>query len=174
MGNRYANGVAPCNWLPFLDSDAAGFDPQMVLLQFVGNVDTSSCMSGRDREVAYLQDLAAIATFWKDRGVPVAMVISPPTPTDAFGWAREVELVAAESLHVPVNRADRSVLTSSGGYAQFLPCLAGEGIAQGCGNEMADQIRVKEPTFGLHFGTSDPAGVYSSGAFRFATAQSES
>lgn len=174
VGNRYAGGVAPCDWMPGLGSAATRYAPQVVLLQFVGNVDTSSCMSGRDRETAYQQDLSRIASFWKGHGVPVVMVISPQTPTDAYGWARDVELGAAQTSSLPVNRAARALLRPDGSYTAFLPCLPSEGAAQGCGSEVAGEIRVKEATFGLHFGKSDPAGTYASGAFRYATAMSES
>ena len=104
----------------------------------------------------------------------VVVVISPPTPTDNYGWAREADLNAASTLGIPVNRADEAVLASGGAYTAFLPCLPSEGVVQGCRSETAGQIRVKEATFGLHFGTSNPSGTYSSGAFRFATAMSES
>jgi hypothetical protein len=99
----------------------------------------------------------------------VVMVISPPNPTDTFAWARTAEQNVAANLNVPVNNAGQSVLTDTGQFTYFLPCQASETPALGCGAENPGQIRVRDAD-GIHFGTAS----YSSGAERFATAESHS
>jgi hypothetical protein len=167
VGNRYFGGTAPCNWLPRLANDPASFAPSKVLVQFIGNLP--ACMNGRDPQTGYEQDLTKIVNFWKAHGVPVVMVISPPTPTDAFAWARTAEQNVASDLNVPVNNAGQSVLTATGQFTYFLPCQASETPALGCGAENLGQIRVRDAD-GIHFATA----TYSSGAERFATAESTS
>jgi hypothetical protein len=164
---RYYGGSAPCNWLPGLANDAANFTPGKVLVQFIGNLPT--CMNGRDPQTGYEQDLTTIVNFWKAQGVPVVMVISPPTPTDGFAWARAAEQNVASNLNVPVNNAGQSVLTATSQFTYFLPCQASETPALGCGAENPGQIRVRDPD-GVHFAKA----TYSSGAERFATAESGS
>jgi hypothetical protein len=85
VADRFYGGTAPCNWLANLGTDAESFAPSKVLLQFIGNLP--SCISGRDPQTAYTDDLKTIAAFWKSHGVPVVMVISPKTPTDNLAWA---------------------------------------------------------------------------------------
>ena len=170
VGDRFFGGTAPCNWLSNLNSDAGAFAPHQVLLQFIGNLP--SCINGRDPQTAYTDDLTTLATFWTGRGVPVVMVISPETPTDDFAWARQAELTVAANLGLPVNEAGQAVMVN-GAFTYFLPCLSHETVTQGCGSEVANQIRVRDAG-GVHFGTSNPDGSYSSGAYRFATAEEQS
>lgn len=167
VGNRYFGGTAPCNWVPSVANDPASFAPSKVLVQFIGNLP--ACMNGRVPQTGYEHDLTTIVNFWKGRGVPVVMVISPPTPTDQFAWARQAELNVASNLNVPVNNAGQSVLTDTGQFTFFLPCQASETPALGCGAENTGQIRVRDAD-GVHFGVAS----YSSGAERFATAESHS
>jgi hypothetical protein len=108
-------------------------------------------------------------SFWTAQGVPVVMVISPPTPTDAFACARHAVQDVAANLNVPVNDAGQSVLADTGPFTFFLPCLASEPPGLGCGAEKPGEIRVRDPD-GVHFA---PAS-YSSGAARFANAESRS
>ena len=170
VGQRIFDGTAPCNWLSNLDSDAGALVPQKVLLQFIGNLP--SCINGRDPQTAYTDDLTTLVSFWKARGVSVVMVISPKTPTDNLAWARQAELTVAANLALPVNDAGQAVMLN-GAFQYFLSCLPQETVTQGCGSEVANQIRVRDAD-GVHFGTSNPDGSYSSGAYRFATAEATS
>ena len=170
VGQRFFEGTAPCNWLSNLDSDASAFAPQKVLLQFIGNLP--SCIDGRDPQMAYADDLTTLASFWKNRGASVVMVISPRTPTDNFAWARQAELAVATALGLPVDDAGQTVMLN-GAFTDFLSCLPQETVTQGCGSEAANQIRVRDAD-GVHFGTSNPSESYSSGAYRFATAEASS
>ena len=170
VAERFYGGTAPCNWLANLGTDADSFAPREVLLQFIGNL--TPCISGRDPQAAYTDDLKTIATFWKDRGVPVVMVISPKTPTDSLAWARQAELNVAAELGLLVNDAGLSV-SRNGDFTYFLACQSQEAVAQGCGSEVAGQIRVRDLD-GVHFGTSNPDHSYSSGASRFAAAEAQS
>jgi hypothetical protein len=169
VGQRTFDGTAPCNWLSNLGSDASAFAPREVLLQFIGNLP--SCINGRDPQTAYTDDLTTLASFWKGRGVSVVMVISPKTPTDDLAWARQAELTVVANLGLPVRNADQAVLLN-GAFTLFLPCLPQETITKGCGSEQTNQIRVRDAD-GVHFGTSNADGSYSSGAFRLATAEAQ-
>ena len=170
VGSRYFGGTAPCNWVAGLPNDRASFTPTKVLVQFIGNLP-AACMTGRDPKTAYEQDLTKIVNFWKAQSVPVVMVISPPTETDSLAWARQAEQDVAANLNIPVNNAGQSVLTDTGQFTFFLPCQASEPPALGCGQEPqhAGEIRVRDAD-GIHFGTAG----YSSGAERFANAESHS
>ena len=163
VGDRHRQSTAPCDWVGGLDGDPTVYSPDIVLLQFLGN---PSCERG-DREQAYEQDLTTIAQFWIARRVPVVMVLSPKTPTDDYAWARVAELRVADVLGLGVRNAGAAVEAPGEEFTYFLPCLATEGAAQGCGAELVDQIRVRASD-GVHFGFSTPA--YSAGAFRFAAA----
>ena len=170
VGQRIFDGTAPCTWLGNLDSDASSFAPQKVLLQFIGNLP--SCINGRDPQTAYTDDLTTLASFWKARAVSAVMVISPKTPTDNLAWARQAELTVAANLGLPVDDAGQAVMLN-GAFTYFLPCLPQETVTQGCGSELSSQIRVRDAD-GVHFGTSSSTGSYSSGAYRFATAEAQS
>ena len=169
VGDRYFGGTAPCDWTGQLLQDATHWAPQEVLIQFSGNLLTS-CTVGQDPTTLYVNSVVTIANFWRGRGVPVTIVISPPKPDDSEAFARNAELTVASLYGYPVNWADQAVL-DNGQFAYFLPCLSpGE---DGCGTDPAGvnpqpgMIRVRS-TDGIHFGTSSTDG-YSSGAYRFAT-----
>lgn len=168
VGSRFYGGTAPCNWVPGLNSDTGAFTPNKVLLQFIGN--EPACMNGRNPQQAYEQDLTKIVNFWKDKDVPIIMILSPLSETNDFAWARQAELKVANQLNVPVGDAGQSVLTSAGQFTFFLPCQAPETQSEGCGADPTQpgQIRVRNPD-GVHFGQSSP--TYSSGAERFAAAE---
>jgi hypothetical protein len=170
VGARFFAGTAPCSWVGDLGNDASTYAPRVVLMQFIGNIP--SCMNGRDPQTAYTADLTTIANFWKARNVTVVMVISPKTPTDNLAWARQAEMNVAANLALPVNDAGQAVMLN-GAFTYFLTCLPLETVTQGCGSEMANQIRVRHSD-GVHFGTSNREGSYSSGAYRFATAEAQS
>jgi hypothetical protein len=168
LGVRFAGGWAPCDALPGLTNDASAFAPQVVAIQFVGNL--SSCMNGRDPQTGYEQDLTTIVTYWRQRGTPVVMVLSPKLPLDNWAFARYAEQNVANRLGIPIDNAGAAVELPDETWTAFLPCLPDEDAARGCGYEQAGEIRVREPTFGLHFGVSNADGTYSSGARRFADA----
>lgn len=165
VGNRWYGGSAPCNWDQNLSNENAVFAPQRVLVQFIGNLP--ACMNGRDPQTGYEQDLFKLVGYWRAHGVPVVMIISPPTLTDEFAWARQAEIDVANMFNIPVGDAGQSVLLN-GQFTFFLPCLASETPAMGCGAEVPGQIRVRLPD-GIHFATT----TYSSGAARFAAAESQ-
>jgi hypothetical protein len=169
VGSRYFGGTAPCNWVAGLPNDRASFTPTKVLVQFIGNLPPA-CMTGRDPKTAYEQDLTKIVSFWKAQNVPVVMIISPPTETDSLAWARQAEQDVAANLNIPINNAGQAVLTDTGQFTFFLPCQVSEGPALGCGLEQqSGEIRVRNAD-GIHFATAG----YSSGAERFANAESHS
>jgi hypothetical protein len=163
VGQRYFGGTAPCDWTGHLNNDATSWTPTAVLLQFSGNLFTP-CTQGRDPTASYTQDLTTLANFWKTRGKPVTIVISPPKPDDSEAWARNAELGVAAKLGLSTNRADQAVL-NSGSFTYSLPCLTP--TEDGCGAEQPGMERVRDPD-GIHFGLSAPNG-YSSGAYRYAS-----
>jgi hypothetical protein len=168
VGDRYLGGTAPCDWTGQLPQDATHWAPQEVLIQFSGNLLTS-CTVGQDPTTLYVNSVTTIANFWRGRGVPVTIVISPPKPDDSEAFARNAELTVASLYGYGVKRADQAVL-DNGQFAYFLPCLSP--TEDGCGTDPAGvnlqpgMIRVRS-TDGIHFGTSSTDG-YSSGAYRFA------
>ena len=172
VGNRWSGGTAPCDWTANLASDAATWAPQEVLIQFSGN-QLTLCSQG-DGYTIYLNSVGTLATFWQNRGVPVVIVISPPKPDGSEAFAANAELQVAANLGLSVNRADQTVL-SNGAFTSFLPCRTP--AEDGCGTDPMGQtpqpgmIRVRS-TDGIHFGVSSVSG-YSSGAFRFAAAESQ-
>jgi hypothetical protein len=172
VGVRFAGGDAPCTALSGLDSDPGAYAPQVVELQYLGNLP--GCMDGRDPQSGYEQDLATLASFWKNRGVTVVMVLSPKLPFDNFAWARQAEQNVAANLGLPINNAGAAVELPGEVWTAYLSCLPDEGPANGCGYEVPTQIRVREPTWGEHFGTSNAGGSYSSGARRFGDAEAAS
>jgi hypothetical protein len=165
VGRDYFGGSAPCNWVSSLGGsrDFTRVAPSVVLLQFIGNLP--ACMTGRDPTLGYEQDLTAIAQFWRTRGVPVVMVISPLTQAGNLVWAQTAERSIASNLGLPVRDAGQSVL-AGGAFTFFLPCLSPTEPA--CGAEQPGQVRVRAPD-GVHF--DNLGGGYSAGGHRFGDAE---
>lgn len=166
VGRDYFGGSAPCNWVTSLGGsrDFARVAPSVVLLQFIGNLP--ACMTGRDPTLGYEQDLTAIAQFWRTRGVPVVMVISPITQAGDLLWAQTAERTVASTLGLPVRDAGQAVL-AGGVFTFFLPCSSP--TEPGCGAEQPGEVRVRDPD-GVHF--DNPLGGYSAGGHRFGDAES--
>jgi hypothetical protein len=169
VGSRYRPGSAPCDWLPTLSQDAANFVPSEVLVQFVGNVTSSSCMTGRHPAPAYRADLHHLVRFWRGRGVPVVMVLSPLSENAfQFLWTQNVEIDVAQRLGASVRDSGQAVL-DHGAFTFFLPCLSP--AEPTCGDEYPSMVRVRLALDGLHFAINTP--TYSAGAFRFGTAMAD-
>jgi hypothetical protein len=157
---RAFGGTALCDWIDNMAQAAAIEQPQVMVVEFVGN-DLTQCMSGSNSpdqvRAKYEADAAALK---RQVDVPILWVGPPqfrngPPPTSG--------LFDSEPRFVDAGAA----LLDDGRYTDTLPCLPDEGADRGCKN---GRIAVRAAD-GAHFGTS--AGRYSSGGRRFADAIDE-
>jgi hypothetical protein len=180
---RAYNGWAPCDVLPRIPEDLASWDPGVAVLEFSGN-NFTRCMQGyaigsAPYDAKYRADVQAAIDVLVHHGV---RVILAGAPLDAWSNlsanvtylnALYRELAAANrSRGVSFTDAGQSVL-ADGRFTMRLPCLPREPCTGGDGTNV-----VRSPD-GVHFcptgtthveGWYDLCDVYSSGAFRFATA----
>jgi hypothetical protein len=180
-------GIAPCDALDTMRADAERTDgrrPSVVVLEFAGN-NATPCVSGRDGSPSrgaalaerYEADIEAAVELLAAHDVRVVIAGPPPTP-GLPGGATELIDEAVLSLvtrwagidigQVRYSPAGDMVTGPGGAYESQLPCLDGEGRAEGC---EGGRITVRSPDR-IHF---CPAGLtgelrcpgYSSGARRF-------
>jgi hypothetical protein len=174
-------GTAPCDWLPQMSSDDAEFQPTAVVLLFSGD-NYTPCMSGYpfgtpQYYAKYQTDVQAAIDLFRGDGAHVFLVglpydESPTLSALAAGLNQLYASVAAANTGVDYVDAGQSVM-SYGSFTWTLPCLPGEPCTGPSGTNV-----VRSPD-GVHFcpnGVSTQVDyftectVYSSGAFRFATA----
>jgi hypothetical protein len=180
-------GAALCDMLDTMRGDAsgsAGPRPAVVVLEFAGN-NATPCVAGGDgtplRGAAlaerYAADIAAAVELFAAADVRVVIAGPPPAPglpgeaTDLIDEA-ELSLVTRwagiDIGQVRYSPAGDTVAGADRAYESRLPCLAGEGRAEGC---EGGEIAVRSPDR-IHF---CPAGLtgrltcagYSSGARRY-------
>jgi hypothetical protein len=157
---RAFGGTALCDWVDNMAQAASVEQPSVMVVEFVGN-DASPCMQGYESpdqvRAKYEADMARLKQLVDS---PILWVGPPPfrdrTPAG-------VGLYSSEPRFVDAGEA----VLADGAYTDTLPCLADEGVVQGCVN---GQIRVRAPD-GAHFGTSGSG--YSAGGRRFADAIDE-
>jgi hypothetical protein len=184
---KAVSGIASCDVLDTMRADASGSTgprPTVVVLEFAGN-NATPCVAGDDgtplRGAAlaerYAADIeAAVETF---AAADVRVVIAGPPPAPGLpGRATELIDEAELSLvtrwagidigQVRYSPAGDTVAGADRAYESRLPCLDGEGPAEGCDG---GRITVRSPDR-IHF---CPAGLtdrltcagYSSGARRY-------
>jgi len=175
--HRNFPGLAICDYLDEMATDVVALRPRAVVFEFAGNrltpcvspfVGSTSALVNK-----YAGDAAAATATFTSRGVPVYLMGAPllpgwnpdPTPQLHAGYA------AVASMAGPLasfTDAGRAVLDAQGGYTATLPCLPGEGPAQGC---QGGRITVRSPDQ-VHFcpTVGHPCPVWSSGAWRFGAA----
>jgi hypothetical protein len=177
-------GAALCDSLPAIATDLDGAKPRLAVIQFSGN-NITPCMQGQDGEPleggALVEKYEADARFAVEalvnEDVPVLLVSSPPTTvSDNSTRINEVfreiaEEYRANGADVSYVDAAPSVTGPAGEFQETLPCLPFETPELGCDN---GQITVRAPD-GVHFcptmsGEDPECPVWSSGAYRFATA----
>ena len=175
--HRNFPAMAICDYFDEMASDVDALRPSAVVFEFAGNVltpcvrpfigSTSTLVS------KYAGDAAAATAIFTSRGVPVYLMGAPllpgwnPDPTPQLHAAYAAVATLAGPLASFTN-AGRAVLDAQGGYTDTLPCLPGEGPAQGCNG---GRITVRSPDR-VHFcpAGGDPCPVWSSGAWRFGAA----
>jgi hypothetical protein len=176
------NGLAPCDVLPRLDADAKSWHPDVAVLEFVGD-NLTPCMRpypvGTPAYYAkYLQDITAAVHTLRSNGVEVVLIGGPlvKDPVLAQNVQRlnaMYKSLASSTSGVRYVDAGSSVL-SDGRFTPMLPCLPSEQCTGPSGQNV-----VRSPD-GIHFcptgatavqGPYDVCPVYSSGAYRFASAE---
>jgi hypothetical protein len=175
--HRNYPGVAICDYLDEMANDAAVLRPRAVVLEFAGNVLTPCIRpfigSTNTLVGKYAGDAATATAIFTAKGIPVYLMGAPllpgwnPDPTPQLHAAYAAVASRAGPL-ASFTDAGRAVLDAQGRYTSTLPCLPGEGPAQGC---QAGRITVRSPDR-VHFcpAAVDPCPVWSSGAWRFGAA----
>jgi hypothetical protein len=174
-------GTAPCDWIPQMAADDAAFHPTAVVLLFSGD-DYTPCVSsyplGSPQLYAkYQSDIQAAIDLFRADGVHVYLVglpydEQPALTADAASLNQVYAAMAAANTGVDYVDAGQSVM-SYGSFTWTLPCLSGEPCTGPSGTNV-----VRAPD-GVHFCPNGittqvdyftECTVYSSGAFRFASA----
>jgi hypothetical protein len=178
---RAYGGLAVCDVLPELASDAESWQPTVAVLEFSGD-DMTPCMKGYVAGspayfAKYEVDARAAVSALLGQGVRVVL-IGAPVDVDARASSNADHLnamygsLAAHVRGVYYEDAGRFVL-ANGRVTWTLPCLRSEPCVGPQGTNI-----VRSPD-GTHFcpdgrtaieGSFDVCDVYSSGAYRFAAA----
>jgi hypothetical protein len=163
-------GTATCEELPQMRSDG-NLNAGVVVLEFVA-VPFVDCMRGKDPLAQHTADTETALALWGSRGVPVVLVGAPRSvgeprdPIAAAGVNRDLAARYGQTF------VDAGVLMRdpwTGTYLARLPCLAGEGAAQGCDAGGLIDVRNHTGHYCAVENTS-PCPVYASGGERFAAA----
>jgi hypothetical protein len=181
-------GTSVCDWLPAIGKLTSKDAPQVVVLQFIGNV--SACdhavTASLALAAAYAADLTTAITELRADGVgDVAVDEGPQTDCTAFAYcAAQPDLRAAfervvGSFDTPgvvyTYLADHEVETPTGQFTRWLTCLPAEVRAKLC--KAGSKMRVRAAD-GIHFRPlpreiHGAKLLYDSGAYRFATGFAE-
>jgi hypothetical protein len=175
---RTFGGIAICDDLGAMASDASTVHPTVAVMEFSGD-DQTPCMAGYTVGTpAYYQkyqtDAQTAINIFRSNGIPVILIGAPidvwPDLTAKINSLNAIYAsLASGNPGVSYVDAGQSVLLN-GQYTKTLPCLPDEPCTGPSGTNV-----VRSPD-GVHFcpdGNVSAAGVcdvYSSGAFRFATA----
>ncbi len=155
---RAFGGTALCDWVDNMAKAATVEQPSVMVVEFVGN-DLTPCMQRYQTpaqvRAKYEADMARLKRRVEDTrilwvGAPTFRDRPPPT----------LGLYSSQPAFVDAGEA----VLNDGAYTDTLPCLADEGLMQGCVN---GRIRVRALD-GAHFATSRSG--YSAGGRRFADA----
>jgi hypothetical protein len=174
-------GLAPCDFLPSMASDAASWRPTAVILEFSGDAFTP-CMDGETFATPqyyqkYEADIQTAIDIFRPYGAEVILIGLPfdASAADNQNVANLNQLygsVAAANVGVTYVDAGQAVM-ANGSFTWTLPCLPREPCTGLSGTNV-----VRSPD-GSHFcptGQTTVVGylavcnVYSSGAYRFAAA----
>jgi hypothetical protein len=193
-------GTALCDWIPIIESRVDAGDTALVVIEFSGDAFTpcmAGVSTEAELLAKYQSDLTYIATWLHDRGVPLLVVGQPPAiqptggpiviPTTwsvgqipqgyapsapAFNdmYESTVSGFQQQGWNIGYVAADSAVAAPNGNWTYVLPCLSFETAAMGCNAQ--GLIEVRSPNF-AHFCPVqgvEPCPVWSSGAWRYATA----
>lgn len=173
---QFFGGTAPCDWL---GDDLQATATSVVVISFAGNSGTD-CMTdgaggflhGQALVDKYRTDLTALVAQVRAGGARVLLVGQPQRRGEADV---EIEVAGINQIYnellqpgaVSFVDAGAAVEDAAGAFTVTLPCLPGEAE---CGPDGSNVVRSDD---GVHFcpgANPKPCNVYSSGAFRFATA----
>lgn len=173
---QFFGGTAPCDWL---GKDLAATADSVVIVSFTGNSSTP-CMAnglggflhGQALVERYRTDLAALLAQVRATGARLLLVGQPQRAgiqdvQIEIDGVNAVYLGLVEAGAVSFVDAGAAVEDATGTFTTQLPCLAGEAD---CGPDGNNIVRSDD---GVHFcpgANPTPCDVYSSGAFRFASA----
>ncbi len=182
------SGTATCDWLPAMRR-VARLHPRAVVMEFFGNTFTK-CMGGCVAESStaisrYCSDMTTAVHLFMDVGTPIYLEGTPITYTQWKTHDRHwndlnhafAVLASKYPGRVTYVDAGEAVEGSGGTFAWTLPCL----YFEPCDGPIIGGVRndvVRSPD-GVHFcpansghglGLVTPCPVYSSGAYRFASA----
>ncbi len=178
---RTYGGLAVCDFLTTMASDAASFQPTAVVLEFTGD-NFTPCMAGDPVGSAqyyakYRSDIETAIDIFRTHGAEVFLVgipfdASPGANTNIADLNQLYSSIAAANTGVSYIDAGQAVM-ANGAFAWTLPCLPTEPCTGPTGTDV-----VRAPD-GVHFcptgedtirGYFAVCNVYASGAFRFAAA----
>ena len=175
--SKHFGGTAPCDWLGTdFELDATS----VAVVTFAGN-SLTPCMTAADNTSPhgqalvdrYRADLATLVAEVRATGARVLIVGQPVRVGPLPDVAIEVEGINAIAVElanqdgVAFVDAGAAVEDADGRFTVSLPCLPGE---ETCGPDGTNVVRSDD---GVHFcpgASTFPCLVYSSGAFRFASA----
>jgi hypothetical protein len=174
-------GTATCDFLADMATDAQDWQPTAAVLAFSGD-DFTPCMAGDplgtpQYYAKYTADTQTAISIFRSVGTQVILV---GLPLDASASLSQnvtalnqiYQSLAASNVGVTYDDAGQAVM-ANGQFTWTLPCLSGEPCTGPAGTNI-----VRAPD-GVHFcpdgnttlvGGLEECDVYSSGAFRFATA----
>jgi hypothetical protein len=174
-------GTAPCDFFASMSADAQDWNPTVAMLAFSGDAFTP-CMGGVQIGTpayftTYEDDMQTAISIFASSGVRVVLLGLPADASaslsqNAFALNQMYQSLAQENPDVAYEDAGRAVL-ANGRFTWTLPCVSGQPCT---GPGGTDVVRAPD---GVHFcptgKTTLVAGfedcdVYSSGAFRFASA----
>lgn len=173
---QFFGGTAPCDWV---GKDLGATADSVVVVSFVGNSSTA-CMAdglggflhGTALVERYRTDLTSLVAQARASGARVLLVGQPHRAgiADAqleIDGVNAIYLSLVEAGAVSFVDAGAAVEDGFGAFVRTLPCLPGEAA---CGPDGNNVVRSDD---GVHFcpgANPTPCDVYSSGAFRFASA----
>jgi hypothetical protein len=181
-------GTAICDWLTRMREVEAQYHPQVVELEFSGN-NLTPCMKNLELYTSgyydqYRADTLSAIDIFVPGGAHVYLIGAPITKKQSEGvptWERlnqqYAAIAATDPQHVTYVPAGSAVEGPDGTFTTTLPCLPG----QPCTGPTVNGVpsNVVRSTDGTHFcptkegdvhGVVERCGVYSSGAYRFASA----
>jgi hypothetical protein len=177
-------GAAVCDLVSLLEREPQR-SPDYALIQYSGNSatecmrdDSGRYLTGDDLVERYAADVERATALLRERGTHVYLVGSPRGRDDDAAvelnaaFATTADAWSARDEPVSYVDAEASVLAPDGSFTPRLPCLPFEDASRGCAPDGTIAVRSGD---GVHFCPDDTGGkrdcpVWSSGAYRFATA----
>ena len=189
---RTFGGTAPCDWLDEMRHDAGALHPRIVVIEFAGNTLTG-CM--RDANDAQLTGPAYYTKYLED--TTEALLLFLPLHTQVYFVGAPLSRHAAETHDPDAGRLNTlyaelsaprfvtyvdagAAVLDHGAWTSVLPCLRDEPCTGGTHDRDASERRPRPRRYALlsraarrDTRCSGDCPVWSSGAFRFASAMAK-